>query len=166
MGILRKLTQDNFLTISNSSLKSIGKFNPFEVLVIRFSRTGRRNQAAYRIVVAEKTAPVKGKFVEVIGHYNPSEGKKLSFKKDRVEHWIGVGAQPSDSVAMLLRSKGVSLMDPFVKKLLNKPKKKKVEPVKEEAPKKEEVVAAEAPAEETVVAAEEAALAPAEEPTA
>ncbi len=84
------------------------------MLVIRLSRTGRRNQPTYRIVVAEKNRPVKGKFIEVVGFYNQGEGKKTDFKKDRIEHWIAQGAHPSDSVAGLLKYNGLSGMEKFM----------------------------------------------------
>ncbi|KKP36353.1 30S ribosomal protein S16 [Candidatus Peregrinibacteria bacterium RIFOXYC2_FULL_33_13] len=75
------------------------------MLVIRLSRTGRRNQPKYRIVVAEKDAPIKGKFIEVVGHYIPiSSPKVFEAKKERIEYWISVGAKPSDTVAVLLKN--------------------------------------------------------------
>jgi small subunit ribosomal protein S16 len=123
------------------------------------------------MVVAEKTAPIKGRFVEILGYYNPSEGKKFEFKKDRVEYWISVGARPSDTVASLLKRNGLDGMDDFIaprtkKRPTKNPTEEEVakaapapEAAKEEAAPAEEVKAEEAPAEE--VKAEEA---PAEEP--
>lgn len=74
------------------------------MLAIRLSRTGRRNLANYRIVVAEKSAPVKGKFLEVIGHYNPiSTPKQFVAKTDRIEYWISKGAKPSPTLASLTK---------------------------------------------------------------
>jgi small subunit ribosomal protein S16 len=75
---------------------------------------GKNNEAAYRIVVAEKRKAVKGEYQELIGFYNPTEGKKISFKKDRVEFWVSQGATPSDTVASLLKNNGMSGMEKFM----------------------------------------------------
>ncbi len=71
------------------------------MLVIRFARIGKRNHAQYRIVLAEKSAPVKGKFVELLGSYDPHQ-KIVTLKKDRIKKRIEQGAQVSDSVWNLL----------------------------------------------------------------
>ncbi len=76
------------------------------MLIIRFSRTGKRNHAQYRIVVAEKSAPVKGKFVEQLGSYDPHL-KTVALKEDRIKDWIAKGASCSDSVHNLLVEEGV-----------------------------------------------------------
>ncbi len=106
------------------------------MLVIRLQRTGRKNQPSYRMVVAEKSRPVKKKHIEVVGSYNPSEGKKITFKKDRIDYWISVGAQPSDTVAGLLKFNGMKDMEKYMK-----PRNKK-RPVKN--PSEEELAAMEA----------------------
>ena len=72
------------------------------MLRIRLTRTGKRNQPSYRIVVAEHARPVKGKFIEVLGNYNP-RAKKLEIDRSRVDHWVKQGAQPSATVAALLK---------------------------------------------------------------
>ena len=65
------------------------------VLVIRLARTGRRNQPKFRVVVAEHSKPVKGKVVEIVGHYNPTVKKDpLTINKEAVESWLGKGTQP------------------------------------------------------------------------
>lgn len=84
------------------------------MLVIRLTRIGKTNEPAYRIVVAEKRNAVKGAHMEVIGFYNPSENKKLDFKKDRLEYWVSMGAQPSDTIASLMKAQGVSGMEKFI----------------------------------------------------
>lgn len=71
------------------------------MLIIRLSRVGKRNYAQYKIVVAEKTAPVKGKFVEQVGSYDP-HSKKAVLKEDRIKHWLSNGAACSDTVYNLL----------------------------------------------------------------
>jgi len=76
------------------------------MLIIRYRRIGKRNYAQYKIVVAERSFSVKGKFIEALGSYNPHD-KKSILNKDRINYWIGVGAQCSDSVHNLLISKGI-----------------------------------------------------------
>ncbi len=122
------------------------------MLRIRLTRTGRTKQESFRIVVAEHARPVKGKFIEVVGHYVPVKNPKvLELKKDRVEYWMSKGAQPSGTVASLLKSKGFANMEKFMDKRQSN-MKKKGEEAKEAAP-------AGAPAKEK-------ATAPAETPAA
>lgn len=69
---------------------------------IRLRRVGSRNQASYRIVVADKESPRDGRYVEVIGHYNPrTEPSTIVVKEDRAYYWLGVGAQPTEAVDRL-----------------------------------------------------------------
>jgi small subunit ribosomal protein S16 len=75
-------------------------------LKIRLQKNGRRHRPLYRIVVAEASARRDGKFVEVLGNYNPSpQGKEepLTARLERIDYWIGVGAQPTDTVRGLIR---------------------------------------------------------------
>ncbi len=76
------------------------------MLRIRLRRTGKKHQPHYRLVVAEHTAPVSGKFVDVVGHYNPRT-KELVVKEEQVVTWLDKGAQPSNTVARLLTKQGV-----------------------------------------------------------
>jgi small subunit ribosomal protein S16 len=75
---------------------------------IRLRRMGRKKRPFYRIVVADARSPRDGRFIEVIGHYNPlqSEGG-LHVDAARADYWQDVGAQPSDTVRSLLRKAGV-----------------------------------------------------------
>jgi small subunit ribosomal protein S16 len=69
---------------------------------------GAKKQPSYRIVVADKDAPRDGRFIENIGNYNPrTEPETVELDADRALYWLSVGAQPSDAVARLLKSKGV-----------------------------------------------------------
>jgi small subunit ribosomal protein S16 len=78
------------------------------MVVIRLRRTGKTKQPSYRLVVADKRSPRDGKFIEIIGHYNPiRRPKELVVKDDRARYWLGVGAQPSDTVARLLKQVNV-----------------------------------------------------------
>ena len=74
------------------------------MVAIRLRRTGKTKQPSYRVVVANKRSPRDGKFIEIIGHYNPiRQPKELVIKADRARYWLGVGAQPSDVVVHLLK---------------------------------------------------------------
>lgn len=71
---------------------------------IRLRRTGKTKQPSYRVVVADARSPRDGKFIEIIGHYNPvQQPKVLNIKADRARYWLGVGAKPSDTVAYLFK---------------------------------------------------------------
>jgi len=75
------------------------------VLTIRLARFGKKKQPFYRIVVTEKTRPRNGRFVEIIGTYNPRvKPHAVVLKEDRVQYWISKGAQPSDTVRSFLRN--------------------------------------------------------------
>jgi len=71
------------------------------MLKIRLSRIGKKGQAYFRVVVVEHTKKPKGEYLELLGTYNPHE-KVLNVKKDRIEHWVSKGAQPSPTVNNLL----------------------------------------------------------------
>jgi len=75
---------------------------------IRLRRTGRKKQPSYRIVIADSRSPRDGKFIEVIGQYNPRQGEQaLNLETERVNYWLDNGAQPTDTVRSLLRRAGV-----------------------------------------------------------
>lgn len=122
------------------------------MLVLRLSRTGRRNQPKFRLMVAEDSSKLQGKAVGILGHYIPTlPDKPFVFDKEAVTLWLSRGAQPSNTVAKLLNMNGFDL--PVHKHAEAKPKK---------APKEETPAAAPAPAAEAPVADE----APSEEPAA
>ncbi len=121
------------------------------MVVLRLTRTGKKKQAFYRIVAADSRRFVNSKFIEILGWYNPKT-KEVSLKEELVNAWIAKGAQPSNTVAKLLKEKGIKLPDWVV--ITEKNRKPKKEPVvkepKTEAPVVEETtpeVAEEAPAE-------------------
>ena len=71
---------------------------------IRLRREGAKNRPYYKVVVADSRSPRDGKFIEIIGTYDPKkEGENSAIKIDRAEHWIARGAQPSDTVRSLLK---------------------------------------------------------------
>ncbi len=74
---------------------------------IRLRRVGSRGQPSYRIVAADKESPRDGKFLEILGHYNPrTEPSTVVVDEERLFHWMRHGAQPSDAVVSALRSGG------------------------------------------------------------
>ncbi len=77
---------------------------------IRLRRVGRKRAPTYRVVVADSQSPRDGKFIEIIGQYAPrqkgGEGS-LQVNEERANYWLGVGAQPTDTVRSLLRRAGV-----------------------------------------------------------
>ena len=71
------------------------------MLKIRLQRVGKKGQAHFRVVVLEHTSRPQGKFLELLGSYNPHE-KKLNVKKERIDYWVSKGAQASPTVNNLL----------------------------------------------------------------
>jgi len=113
------------------------------MLVIRLQRTGKRNAPAFRIVVADKDAPIKGRSLELIGHYIPTNDPVvLKYNQERIQYWIGQGAHPSNTVARLLTNAGMNGLEKFILTYTKKSKKK----TKEEAPAKTKESAAATPA--------------------
>ena len=75
---------------------------------IRLRRVGSRKNPLWRVVVADKRSPRDGRTIETIGHYNPqTEPSTIVLDEERARHWIEHGAQPSPTVARLLRIKGI-----------------------------------------------------------
>jgi small subunit ribosomal protein S16 len=74
------------------------------VLMIRLARFGKKKKPFYRVVVIEKTRPRNGRVVELVGTYDPlKKPADLKLNAERIKHWIGVGAQPSDTVRSFIR---------------------------------------------------------------
>jgi small subunit ribosomal protein S16 len=75
---------------------------------LRLMRTGRRGAPSYRIVAIDSRKKRDGKFLEILGHYNPrTEPADIGIKEERIRYWLGVGAQPSETVRSLLRKAGL-----------------------------------------------------------
>ncbi|MCH7803216.1 MAG: 30S ribosomal protein S16 [Acidobacteria bacterium] len=73
------------------------------MLRIRLSRHGRKKDPHFRVVVAEKHKAREGRFVEIVGYYNPAlKPVRLNLDLDRIEHWVKQGAQPSNTVRVLI----------------------------------------------------------------
>lgn len=115
------------------------------MLVIRFFRVGKKNQPSFKMVVTDKKNPPRGgRFIEEVGFFNPLTKEKI-IRKERINYWLSVGAQPSASVHNLLVNE--KLLEG--KKIKKDKKKKQEEGIKkteetkktEEAQKKEETPA-------------------------
>lgn len=75
---------------------------------LRLSRAGRHKLPFYRLVAADSRSPRDGRYLEILGTYNPLKNPPVSeLKSDRVQHWISVGAQPTTTVRTILRRAGV-----------------------------------------------------------
>ena len=71
---------------------------------IRLRRMGAKKKPFYRVVVAHKESPRDGRFIEILGTYDPrTQPETVNLKADRVSHWLNTGAQPSESVGRILR---------------------------------------------------------------
>jgi small subunit ribosomal protein S16 len=74
---------------------------------IRLRRTGAKKQPSYRVVVADARSPRDGRFIEIIGHYNPrTEPATVDIQEERALYWLSVGAQPTETVQYLLKNLG------------------------------------------------------------
>src|SRR6267154_5792684 len=80
-----------------------------QMVKIRLRRVGRKNAPFYRILIADSQSPRDGKFIEIIGQYAPRQNNAGSLQVDeaRANHWLNLGAQPTDTVRSLLRRAGV-----------------------------------------------------------
>lgn len=118
-------------------------------LSIRLSRGGAKKRPFYRIVVADSRWPRDGRFIERLGSYNPmlpqDHADRVVLKEERIRHWIGFGAQPSDRVARFLAQAGiVTKAETPAQSKKNQPKAKAQERLKAAA--EAAAKAAEAPA--------------------
>ncbi|MEM6552339.1 MAG: 30S ribosomal protein S16 [Planctomycetota bacterium] len=78
---------------------------------LRFKRFGRTHRPYYRLCAMDKRSPRDGQAIEELGTYDPLEkddAKAVNFKAERVQYWLSVGAQPSETVAALLKKHGVT----------------------------------------------------------
>jgi small subunit ribosomal protein S16 len=85
------------------------------MLIIRLQRTGRENLPTYRLVVAEKSRPVKGGVLEHLGHFLPAANPPIvELKKERIEHWVSKGATASNTAARLLSKNGIKGLEKYI----------------------------------------------------
>src|SRR5437870_2709708 len=130
-------------------------------VAIRLRREGALNRPYFKVVVTDTRSPRDGKFIEIVGTYDPKKtGQNSTLKLDRIEHWISKGAQPSDTVRSLIKK--TKNPEAAAKKVAAKAAKKSAA-----APKPAPAPAATEPAEptaSTTPAASEAPPPPAETP--
>ena len=75
---------------------------------IRLARVGSKKNPIYRVVVADSRSPRDGKFIEIVGRYNPqTQPSTIELDEEKVHDWIAKGAQPTDSVKRLMKAKGI-----------------------------------------------------------
>ncbi|PIZ99017.1 MAG: 30S ribosomal protein S16 [Candidatus Komeilibacteria bacterium CG_4_10_14_0_2_um_filter_37_10] len=125
------------------------------MLSIRFSRTGKKKQPYYRIIVLDKRKDPWGDYLEMLGNYDP-RSKKLDIKIERVKYWLSVGAQATNTVFNLLLRNGLVKGKP--KKSVKLSEKRKVKISKKKEAEQEKIKSAQAVAQ----AATEAAAKPSE----
>ena len=79
------------------------------MLSIRLARIGKKKKPSYRVVVIDKRRPRNGRFVEVVGTYDPLKNPaEVKLDGERIQYWIGRGAQPSDTVRSFLRNQKIA----------------------------------------------------------
>ncbi len=75
---------------------------------MRLTRVGSKKNPVYRVVVADSRSPRDGRFIEIVGRYNPqTHPSTLELDEGKVRDWLGKGAQPTDTVSRLLKLKGL-----------------------------------------------------------
>ena len=75
---------------------------------MRLTRVGSKKNPIYRVVVADSRSPRDGKFIEIVGRYNPqTEPSTIEFDEAKVREWLGKGVQPSNAVSRLLKAKDI-----------------------------------------------------------
>jgi small subunit ribosomal protein S16 len=74
---------------------------------IRLARVGSKKNPIYRVVVADSRSPRDGRFIEIVGRYNPqTQPSTIDLDADKIKDWIAKGAQPTDSVRRLMKAQG------------------------------------------------------------
>lgn len=135
------------------------------MLKIRLARGGAKKRPYYSIVIADSHSPRDGRFIEKVGSYNPllkkDDPNRVTLKIERIQEWLGKGAQPTDRVARFLSQQGLAKWEAGNNPNKGKPGKKAEERSAERAQREADRAAAAAEAAEAAAAA---AAAPAEEP--
>ena len=135
-------------------------------LKIRLARAGSKKRPYYHIVIADVRSPRDGRFIEQVGSWNPilpKDADRVTLNEDRIKHWLGMGAQPTDRVLRFLDAAGLA-----TRPARSNPKKAEPGKAAQErvAMKKQKEEDAKAAAEAAAAEAAEAAAAPAEEEAA
>jgi small subunit ribosomal protein S16 len=132
-------------------------------LKIRLARAGSKKRPYYHVVVADVRSPRDGRFIEAVGSWSPllpKDGERVKLNEERIKHWLGQGALPTDRVSRFLDQAGIAKRDPRNNPVKGQPGKKAQERV---ALIEKARADAEAAAAELVASAEAPAEAPAEE---
>ncbi|QDV87975.1 30S ribosomal protein S16 [Stieleria magnilauensis] len=132
---------------------------------IRLKKMGRTHRPFFRVCAMDQRSPRNGRVIEELGYYDPmcpETDARVQLKSDRVDHWLSVGAQPSEKVAVLIKKYGTdgTHLEAQKEALARLGKRKEYTPAPAEAPKpvaKEEPAAEEAPAEEAAADGESVA---------
>jgi len=75
---------------------------------IRLARVGAKKQPSYRVIIADQRSARDGRFIEIVGHYNPRlNPPAIDMQEDRILYWLAQGAQPSEPVARMLQQSGI-----------------------------------------------------------
>jgi small subunit ribosomal protein S16 len=119
-------------------------------LKMRLARAGAKKRPYYRIVVANSRSPRDGRFIEKVGTYNPmlasDHPDRVRLFEDRIQHWLSIGAEPTDRVARFLSARGLVKAEAFNNPVKAQPKKKAQERLKAEEAARETAATAAAPA--------------------
>jgi small subunit ribosomal protein S16 len=86
--------------------------NEFVAVKLRLKRFGRRHRSFFRVSAMDCRSPRDGRVIEELGWYDPCSkepDKQLSLNRERIEHWLSVGAQPTDTVRHLLKRQGIAV---------------------------------------------------------
>ena len=76
---------------------------------MRLTRVGSKKNPIYRVVIADARSPRDGRFIEIVGRYNPqTDPSTIELDEDKVKDWLGKGAQPSDAVAKLIKAANIA----------------------------------------------------------
>jgi small subunit ribosomal protein S16 len=108
-------------------------------LKLRLARTGTKKRPFYHVVVADARSPRDGRFIETLGHWNPilpkDSADRVVLNAERITHWVGQGALPTDRVARFMADAGLGTRVPKNNLVKAQPGKKAVERAKEKAAK-------------------------------
>jgi small subunit ribosomal protein S16 len=116
---------------------------------VRLTRVGSKKNAMWRVVVADQRSPRDGRFIEMIGHYNPqTQPSQIVIDRERLDHWLEQGAQPTNTVRKLMRAPNTVASD------VASPESDSEAPADAEAPAREAPASGEAPAPEEAAAPE------------
>jgi small subunit ribosomal protein S16 len=103
---------------------------------IRLARGGAKKRPYYKVVVADARAPRDGAFIEKVGTYNPllnkADENRVTFKSERVQHWLAQGATPTDTVAKFIKAAGIELPKHVTSKMAVRAKAQTTKPSKKE----------------------------------